>query len=192
MNKEQRITISDRILAAIFLRFFPERVTPNHLTIFRFFTVPFVVYLIFTEQYIEGIILFTISAFTDALDGALARTRNKITEWGRMYDPMADKLLIGLVAIVLVPRFLDPLIVFFIILIEMALIGSAYYLKNRGQQHRIRANGWGKAKMITQSFGVGFLLLHPIIAIPNSLVIATYFLYASIVLGVISLITYGI
>jgi len=192
MNKEHHITISDRILSATVLRFFPQRVTPNHLTIFRFFTVPFVIFLIFIERYASGIVLFAISAFTDALDGAMARTRDKITEWGTIYDPMADKLLIGLTAIVLMPRFLNPIIAFFVILIEMLLIGGAYYLKNRGFEHRIHANAWGKAKMIAQSFGIGFLLLYPILSIPIFLTLAMYLLYISIVLGIISLITHGI
>ncbi len=186
-----KVTLSDRILVATVLRFFPARVTPNQITIFRFFTVPFVVFLLFVEEYRLGIVLFAISAFTDALDGALARTTNRVTEWGKVYDPLADKLLIVLTALIIVPKHLNVWIVFFILLLEVILIGSAYYLKNQGAVE-ITANAWGKAKMICQSMGVGLLLLYVVTPIPGLVLIAELFLYAAIFLALVSLVTYGI
>ncbi|MEK7611729.1 MAG: CDP-alcohol phosphatidyltransferase family protein [Patescibacteria group bacterium] len=190
-EKEQKITVSDRILAATFLKLLPARVTPNHLTIFRFIMVPVVAFAVFLELYPLSVILFIVAAFTDALDGALARTRNQITDWGKMYDPMADKLLIGLVAILLIPRFMSFGIAFMIILIEMMLIGSAYYLKHR-RGKEIRANAWGKTKMILQSTGVAALLLFAISGIPFFYPIALYALYGAIVFGAVSILTYSI
>ena len=185
------ITRSDRILAATFLRLIPSRVTPNQITMFRFFTVPFVFILLSLEEYRWGIVLFAVSAFTDALDGALARTTNRVTEWGKIYDPVADKLLITLSALVLVPRHLGFEIVFIIILLEMILIGSGYYLKNK-RNIEIQANAWGKAKMICQSLGVILILLFVLLNIPFFLVLAAWFFYAAIALAAVSLVTYGI
>ncbi len=185
------ITFSDRILAATVLKLFPRRVTPNQLTIFRFFTVPFVLLLLFLGKYGWGAALFVVSAFTDALDGAMARTRNQITEWGKIYDPLADKLLIVLTALFLIPQHLGFPIIFAMLSIEMLLIGAAYYAKNTGVRE-IQANAWGKVKMILQSFGVGFLFLFAIFNIPLLLAIAATLLYASILFAVISLVTYGI
>ena len=190
-EKEFKITLSDRILAATFLKLLPKRVTPNQLTIFRFFTVPFVATFMYIEWYSVAIPLFIISAFTDALDGALARTRNMVTEWGKVYDPVADKLLIGFAAIIIIPKYVNFFLAAFLIFIEVFIIGTAYYFKNKGKI-QISANIWGKMKMICQSFGVGFLLLNAVIALPAFLITAQYLLYASILLAIISLITYGI
>ncbi len=186
-----KITISDRILSATVLTLFPKWVTPNQITVFRFFTVPFVLFLVFIEQYKIGLILFAISAFTDALDGALARTTNRVTEWGKIYDPVADKLLIGTTALVLVPRHLGFGIVFAVLFIEMLTIGGAYYFKNKGVV-AIQANGWGKAKMFCQSLGVGFAFLYTLVTIPVFFGFAQAFLYFSIPLAVMSLLMYGI
>jgi CDP-diacylglycerol--glycerol-3-phosphate 3-phosphatidyltransferase len=189
--KENQITRSDRVLSALVLKFLPGRLLPNHLTIFRFFTIPFVAILLLADWDVAGIILFAISAFTDALDGALARTRGQISDWGRTYDPLADKLLIGTAAIIMLPRYLPLELVFAIIFIEMVLIGSAYYFKNRGVVE-IRANGWGKAKMVCQSFGVGFVLLFAVLGAPALLTAGSYLLYAAILFALVSLLTYGI
>src|SRR3989344_220855 len=186
---ENRTTIVDKILAATLLKLLPKKVTPNQLTIFRFITVPFIASLIFFNELVFAIILFSIAALTDALDGALARTSNQITEWGKIYDPMADKLLIGLTGILIIPKYLDALVVVLIILLEMFLIGSAYYLKNKGRRI-IQANAWGKTKMIFQSVGVGLVILFAILGIPWILILASTLLYISIFVGVGSIITY--
>ena len=124
------------------------------------------------------------------MDGALARTKDKITEWGKVYDPIADKVLIGTVALLIVPKYTSVYLFAIIVFLEMFLIGTAYYLKNQG--HDISANGWGKTKMILQSFGVGFILLYALMLIPWMLTTGEYLLYASVFFALVSLITYGI
>ncbi len=185
------VTFIDKFLKFFFLWMFPLKVVPNHLTIARFFMTPFVLFLLYTQHYALGIPLFIIAAFTDALDGALARTRNQVTEWGKVYDPMADKLLIGLTALVMVPRYLGFDITFFIIFIEMVLIGTAYYLKNNSKRE-ISANRWGKTKMVLQSVGLSLLLLYAVFGIPALLTAAEIVLYLGILFALVSLVTYGI
>jgi len=188
--KKENITISDKFLAVTFLRLFPSFIVPNHLTLARFFATPFVLYFVFLEDYVIGITLFSLAAFTDALDGAMARTRNQVTEWGKTFDPLADKLLIGLTALIVIPKYLDFQLIFLILVIEALFIVSAYYIKQR--EGEIQANGWGKTKMIFQSFGIGFILLFALINIPLLLVIANVLLYVSILFAVISLVSHGI
>ncbi len=187
---DNEVTVVDRILEATFLKLLPRRVTPNQITIFRFYTVPFVAVLLYFDLYTYAIPLFIISAFSDALDGALARTKNKITEWGKIYDPIADKLLIGVAAFIVIPKYINFYLVTVMIFVEMFLIGTGYYQKNRGID--VSANMWGQGKMILQSFGVGLILLFALLGWPLMLSIGTYLLYASIFFGVISLVTYGI
>ena len=64
---------------------------PNILTIIRFFLIPFILFFIFTEQYIPAFIVLTISGLTDVLDGIIARKFNCITNFGKLIDPLADK-----------------------------------------------------------------------------------------------------
>ena len=85
----------DKIMAVTFLPLIPRWVTPNAITIARFVLTPLVVFLILIENYNIGIPLFIATAFTDVLDGSLARVRKKVTKWGTLHDPVADKLLIG-------------------------------------------------------------------------------------------------
>ena len=69
----------DNFIDRFFLRFLSERVTPNKITAWRVILTPVVFGLILREQYLVGTIVFLGVAFTDALDGSLARTRNQIT-----------------------------------------------------------------------------------------------------------------
>ena len=65
---------------------------PNILTIIRFLLIPFIVICLFTEQYVLTFILVALSAFTDAADGFIARKFNLISNFGKLMDPLADKL----------------------------------------------------------------------------------------------------
>ncbi len=187
----QKVTISDRFFAVTLLRLFPRSVMPNHLTIFRFFSIPFVAAFLLFGDYKTGIVLFAVSALTDALDGAMARTRDQITDWGKLNDPLADKLLISVAAIILIPKYLNSWIAFVIIFIEMILIGTAYYSKNHGGKV-IQANLWGKLKMFSQSIGIGLLIIYAFFSLPGLLFYAQIIFYAAIILAFVSVITYSI
>ena len=65
---------------------------PNALTIIRFLLIPAIVISIFSENYILAAILFTISGITDIADGCIARKFNLISNFGKLMDPLADKL----------------------------------------------------------------------------------------------------
>lgn len=184
-----KITLTDKILAKIFLPFIPKWVTPNAVTIFRFITVPFVGYLFVNEDYVSGVILFGISAFSDALDGSMARTRNQITEWGKLFDPLADKLLIGTAVVILVSKFLNPYLAATIVLIEFFIMSSAYYRK-RAYGMLVEAELSGKVKMVLQSFGVGSILFGIIFGIPQFFIIAYYLMYLAVIFAIISLVVY--
>ena len=192
MPDPYRLTLTDKILATTFLRLFPRKVMPNQITVFRFFTIPFIALLFLLEEYSIGMVLFAVSAFTDALDGAMARTRREVTEWGSTYDPLADKLLIGITAFLVLPKYFSVWLVFLIVFIEMILIGLAYYNSRHFREHKIMANWWGKSKMLCQSFGVLLVLIYIIWPVAILLVLAQWLLYLAVVLAVISLITYSV
>ena len=65
---------------------------PNILTIIRFILIPFIYSSVLTKHFLLALIIFTISALTDVLDGYIARKYNYITDIGKLMDPLADKL----------------------------------------------------------------------------------------------------
>lgn len=182
-----KITIFDKFFSATILKLFPHSIRPNFLTTFRFITVPFIVFMLVTGDYINALWLFALSAFSDALDGALARTRHQITDWGIVFDPMADKLLIGSVSFIIISKVISPILAGIIIILEITLIAFSY-LRFKGKL--VPAKTVGKIKMILQCLGVFLLLLYLVVNIPNILTIATYTLYTSIFFALLSLFVY--
>lgn len=65
---------------------------PNILTICRFLLIPLIVFYIFSGNYILAFIFFTISGITDIADGFIARKYSLVTNFGKLMDPLADKL----------------------------------------------------------------------------------------------------
>jgi len=182
-----KITIFDKFFSATFLKLLPRFVRPNFLTVFRFVSIPFIIFLLITGDYNNSLWLFILAALSDALDGALARTRQQITDWGIVFDPVADKLLIGVVAFIIISKVISPYLAGVIILLEIILVASSY-LRFKGKL--LPAKTVGKIKMILQSFGVFFLLLALVTNNQNLVVLATYTLYLSIIFALLSLFVY--
>ncbi len=189
-QKAEKIYPFDRLLAATVLKLIPRRIHPNHITVLRFILTPIVVILMFKESYHFGLWAFLITAFTDAIDGAMARTRDQITEWGKVYDPVADKILIGAMVFIIVLRYLDPWTALIIIFLETIIITVGWVRLKTGT--RIQANVWGKVKMILQVAGVIILLLAIVFDWATLFPLASGTLYLAIAFAIVSLLTYGI
>ncbi len=185
-----KVTIVDRIFEKTILKIIPNSIIPNHLTVARYLSIPFVIYFLWNDYVWSGGILFAISALTDALDGALARTRNKITYWGIINDPLADKLLIGSSAMILVTKYISFNLAFVIVGIELLIILYALYKSSRHKIDIVQAKLVGKIKMILQSIGLFFLVVYAITGIFWILPMVTYILYASVVFALLSLFVY--
>ena len=101
---------------------------PNILTIIRFLLIPFIVFFIFTEQFIMAFIFFTISGITDVADGFIARKFNLITNFGKLMDPLADKLtqIATLTSLVIVN--IIPLWILIIVLVKefIMIVGASF------------------------------------------------------------------
>lgn len=70
---------------------------PNKLTISRIILIPFfiaAIYVPFTGHYFVALAIFALAAFTDFLDGKIARKYNLVTDLGKFLDPIADKVLV--------------------------------------------------------------------------------------------------
>jgi len=181
------LQIADDFLKHTVLRLIPQAVTPNAITTIRFICVPIVIYLLLSESYVWGAAVFALAAFTDALDGAMARTRHQITHWGKIADPLADKLLISSTAILLVTRFIDFEIASLIVGIELLLIARAIYRYTSGRS--AGANAMGKMKMVVQSVALLALFAYAISGAPLYLTSALWGLLLAIFFAIASLFT---
>jgi CDP-diacylglycerol--glycerol-3-phosphate 3-phosphatidyltransferase len=168
----------------------PKCVTPNMITWVRFLGIPFMILFLYFDQLSIGVPLFMFLALTDALDGSVARLRKNVTEWGTIYDPVADKLLISTVVLLIVVRHINIIFGLLIVLVESVIVFMAYLRKQNGTLHS--ANGYGKTKMVLQVVGVSLLLLAVWIGIDLFIPLSVGTLSLAIVFAVISLFTYSL
>ncbi len=182
-----KVTFTDKIIKFLFLGLIPRKVTPNQITVFRFVTVPFIIWLLLKDHFLSASILFMFSALSDAIDGALARTTNRITRWGILADPLADKLLVGSVAVILISKFLSWPFAFVIVALELIILASAYY---RYKGRVIPAKITGKIKMILQCVGIIFLFFFVLFGTIIWLTLAKITLSLAVVFALLSLIVY--
>jgi len=190
-EKPEVIHPHDRLLEKLFLRFLPSSITPNALTMIRILLTPAVFLVISAENYRLGLPFFLLVAFTDALDGSLARTRGQITRFGMLFDPLADKFLIGSMVMLLVFRYLDPFLALAVLGVEIVLILSALVAKAKFKTVRM-ANIWGKIKMMLQVLAVFLTLIGLALTTPSLLGIAAWLFGLAIGFAVISLFSHGL
>jgi len=134
---------------------------PNYLTIFRMFLVPLLVVVLLTkfpEKEIVGCIIFSLAAFSDYLDGYIARRRSQITSLGIFLDPIADKLLISAAFISLVELQKAPAwMVVIIVGREFAVTGLRMAAISEG--FNIKTSTLGKYKTSSQVVAIIILIL---------------------------------
>ncbi|HLD17449.1 MAG TPA: CDP-alcohol phosphatidyltransferase family protein [Patescibacteria group bacterium] len=180
----------DHLLARTILPLIPLWVKPNHVTVIRFCLIPFVLWLLLLGWYKTGIPLFFVAAFTDALDGSLARVRKQITPWGTFYDPVADKLLIGSVVLFIAAKHVHPWFALLIVSVEIFIVLGGVVRRKKGKI--TSANFFGKTKMVLQVVGILLLLLGVWTQTAFLLTTAVGILGISVAFALVSLVTYGL
>ena len=113
--------------------------------------------------------LFTATAGTDWLDGYLARKRKQVTAFGRIADPLVDKIVICGVLILTqtypeTARFVPSWIVLVVVGREFIVSGLRAFIE--GQGHSFAASWSGKSKLLVQAFYCGSVLLYPAVEYP--------------------------
>lgn len=189
--KAEEVHPHDHFMNRVFLHWIPQTVTPNHFTILRIIFTPFVFLLVLYGYYRLGVSLFVLTAFTDAIDGSLARTRNQITRFGILCDPLADKFLIGSMVLLLVFRYLNFWLGIAVLGLEVASITTAFIAKVKFKDIRM-ANLWGKIKMIFQVLAVFAILMALVFNDTYLFTIATWLFGLAIGSALISLFRRGI
>ena len=135
----------------------------NVLTLSRIVMVPLMLVLLFGDQVGPlpfAAAVFGVAALTDAADGHVARSRNMITDFGRLADPFADKLLVGaaLASLVMIDR-LALWIALVVGVREAAVTVLRWHAARRGVV--ISASPLGKAKTGAQMTAILMLMLVP-------------------------------
>lgn len=126
---------------------------PNRLTMLRIFLVPVCVFFLLMQDiphaYLWAMLVFIGASVTDLLDGKIARKRNLITNFGKLLDPLADKVLVTAVLLCFIELDLTGSLVVILIIAREFLVTSLRLLALESAQV-IAANKWGKAKTVTQ------------------------------------------
>ena len=124
---------------------------PNVLTVFRILLIPVLVAALLSEFSSDALAagVFILASLTDALDGWLARRHKSESNFGKLMDPLADKLLVtsALVSLVALDR-LQAWVAMVIIAREFAVTGLRQLAIEQG--HVIAAASWGKVKTVLQ------------------------------------------
>jgi len=136
---------------------------PNTLTIFRILALPFCAYALFKNGgeddswRIIAFTLFFIVGLSDILDGKIARSRNQITEFGKLLDPIADKAMLATASIgASILGMLSWWVTAIFLIREVAVTILRFAVIKKGV---IPASKGAKVKTFFQSFGVGFYIL---------------------------------
>ena len=125
---------------------------PNRLTVSRFvLTLAFLLamFLKFPFHETAALVLFVVAGITDWMDGAIARSRNLITNFGKLMDPLADKILVCSAFIAFVSNgWMAGWIAVMIVARELAITGLRLLAASKNVV--LAAEGWGKHKTIWQ------------------------------------------
>ncbi len=131
---------------------------PNKLTLIRVFLVPVCMALTLTNHMYWALGVFVVASITDFLDGYIARRDNLVTSFGKIMDPLADKILVfGALLCFLEMGFINSWCVGIILAREFFVTGMRVVAVSKGKV--IAASWWGKVKTNVQIFSVilGFL-----------------------------------
>ena len=158
---------------------------PNKLTITRVVAVPIFIAAFLLEFYITAFVIFIVASFTDMLDGKIARKRGIVTNFGKIMDPLADKILVYSAFCLLIPELVPGWMLIIILAREFTVAGMRTVAASEGIV--IAAGMSGKIKTVLQMIAVPMLLLVP--AFPDFKILwwgAQIFLWASLVMTVYS------
>lgn len=159
---------------------------PNKITLIRAGLVPLFAFVLFADIPYKNILaafIFAMLSISDFLDGYFARKKKQVTEFGKLIDPIADKLLISTALIFLVAQGYEGISLWMAIVIIMReVIMTAIRIYLIPSKIAVPASNFGKAKTLVQSIAIVFVLLR--------LPFSWHLMIAAVLLTVISGIEY--
>ena len=132
---------------------------PNALTILRMALIPVFAWLYFQGAQVAALAVYVVAALTDALDGYLARKLNQITSFGKLCDPLADKLMQLTMLFCLTSTGYVPWWLLTALLVREGyqVLGAAYLLGRR----KVVVSAQMPGKIATCLFIAGILMVYP-------------------------------
>ncbi len=165
----------------------PFRTAPNLLTLLRICLAPFLVAAILEGRFALSFVLLVVAGLTDALDGALARWLKQRSMLGQYLDPVADKLLLSTIFLVLMHEGLIPTTVTVLVFgRDVGILLVAAILYAAVGRREFKPSIFGKANTIAQVSAVATVLLHQLTDAHWVVVCRMLALDATIVLTVVS------
>lgn len=160
---------------------------PNILTVLRFFLIPFAIMFLINDQYLLAIGIITLSGLTDVLDGAIARKFNFVTNFGKLIDPLADKVTQICILCTLVIKDIIPLWILVIVLFkEIAMVVGASFLY--GQELVVSSKWYGKSATVLFYFAIILSMIFKDLKIDTWIGLVLY--YIALGMTIFSLIMY--
>ena len=129
---------------------------PNRLTMFRVMLIPLFLSLLPVSR-IGAVGVFALACFTDWLDGFIARRQNLITNFGKLMDPLADKLLVAAALVAMVELGCIPAWIA-ILIISREFLVTGLRLAALEKRVVIAAGYWAKWKTAVTMVMIGFVL----------------------------------
>lgn len=166
---------------------------PNQLTLLRMIFVPFVVIHLVEGRYLWALVVFVIAGFSDGLDGLLARTLHQQTLLGQYLDPIADKLLLSTMFLVL--SILHKIPWKFTVLVfsrDISILAASAVLFAIAGLRDFRPSIFGKANTFSQISAVFFVLLLEVHPAHWIRIVRTWFLDATGFFTIVSALHYVI
>ena len=140
---------------------------PNFLSVFRMIAFLPVIILFSFEYYLTSFFLFTAAAWSDFLDGFLARRYNSTSNLGSLLDLLADKILVSSTLIFLVfytGNIYLLILTIVIVLREISISSLRLFLVSNGVEiSKITPDKFGKLKTFLQMFSLSLLLVFPLL-----------------------------
>ncbi|MBR5756752.1 MAG: CDP-diacylglycerol--glycerol-3-phosphate 3-phosphatidyltransferase [Firmicutes bacterium] len=133
---------------------------PNKLTLARIIAVPFFIATYMMDMRIIALVIFILASITDMLDGKIARKYNLITNFGKIMDPLADKILVYAAFCLMVADGTIPAWTLIIILCREFLVAGVRTVA-ASEGIVIAADMAGKIKTVLQMFAVCVLIIKP-------------------------------
>jgi cardiolipin synthase len=165
----------------------PLSTAPNLLTVLRICLAPFLVAAILEDRFALSFGLFVAAGLTDALDGILARVLKQRTALGQYLDPVADKLLLSTLFLVLMHKGLIPTTVTVLVFgRDLAILIVAAILYAVVGRREFGPSIFGKANTVAQVTAVAVVLLHQLTAARWVVILRVVALDATVLLTVAS------
>ena len=169
---------------------------PTAITLFRIALIPLfmvVFYLPFSWANVAATSIFFVASVSDWVDGYLARTMQQESSFGAFLDPVADKLMVVVVIILLVeahPSIYVALPAVIIVAREISISALREWMAQLGSATTVQVSFIGKSKTVAQMWALGFMIYaEPLMGLPIFAIGISIFYFAAL-LTIVSMVIY--